>query len=105
MVAFEVPVLLAAVAVVAGGLYLEHHWRRCGRDRRLRAAHWTGKAIDVTGLKTRVEVVRRDYLVARHSARRMSFHRAFMAVARRTVARLAYFHRKDPEDHAQTQHQ
>jgi hypothetical protein len=59
---------------------------------------WTGHGIDVSELKSRVEDVRRDYLVSRHTAG-VAFHRSLLEWARRVVMQLGYFRHKEADDH------
>jgi hypothetical protein len=96
----EVTIWLAVVAALASYLYAKHRQRLRSASERYDPAKWTGKAIDVTKLKPRVEDVRRDYLAARQPAKGLCFHRALMDLARQAVARLAYFHDRPPEPHA-----
>lgn len=52
-------------------------------------------------LKPAVNEARRDYLVARQSTRAIFVRRRLLQLARRSVARLAYFHNRDSEEHPQ----
>jgi hypothetical protein len=98
----EIIIRLAAVAVLSGYLYNTHRQRIHSRPGRYDATEWTEKGIDVSQLKPSVEEVRRDYLAARRSAKDTFFRRSLLGLARRAVARLAYFHDREPEEHPQT---
>ena len=100
MSALEVIIGLTSVAVLSSYLYLKHRQRVRHRSKRYNPAEWTGKAIDITKLKPTVEHVRRDYLAARQSTRFILFHRSLLGIARRTVARLAYFQDRESHEHA-----
>jgi len=101
MSAFEIIIRLAAVAVLASYLHLKHRQRARCRPGACDPAEWTGKSIDVTKLKPAVEDLRRDYLAARQPTRGIFFHRNLFELARRRVARLAYFQDKESEEQAQ----
>lgn len=90
---------LVAVALLSGYLLL----KRCHRviHRPPDAALWPGKPINVSNLKPRIEGVRLDYLRARQPSQGAPFHRSLLALARRTVAQLAYFQGKEFEQHPQ----
>ena len=99
----DVAIWLAVAAVlVAGNLYTKHRQRVRSRKQRYDPAEWTGKGIEVTSLRPKIEQVRRDHLAARQPARGRCFHRALLNWARQAVARLPYFRDKESEDHART---
>jgi hypothetical protein len=102
MSGFEVIIRLAVVAALAGYLYAKHRQRLRPESERYDPAKWTGKAIDVTQLKPRVEDVRRNCLAVRQPAKETCFHRALLQLARHAVAQLAYFHGRAAEDHVST---
>lgn len=58
-------------------------------------AEWTGKGIDVAPIKPTLEEVRRTY--ARPPTRGICFHRSLLALARRAVGHLAFFHERQSE--------
>jgi hypothetical protein len=101
MSSIEVTIRLAAVAVLASYLYVKHRQRVRNWSEPYDPARWTGKPMDVTKLKPTVEEVRRNYLVAQQPTRGIFFHRSLLGLARRTVVRLAFFHSKESEEHAQ----
>src|SRR5438034_6988756 len=81
---------LGLAAVLAGFLFYKH-WRRT----RLEAAptdpkDWTAKGFDTTGIASRIERVRRDYLAEKHPTE-SHFHRRLMAFAREAVSHLPFF--------------
>jgi hypothetical protein len=98
----EIILWLGLVALLGSYLCLKHRQRVRSHYERYESAEWTGKAIDVTELKPKVEEVRRNYLEARQPVKSPCFHRALIELARQAVARLAYFHDRVPEEHAQT---
>jgi hypothetical protein len=102
MSAFEIIIGLAAVAMLSSYLYVKRRQRVRSRSERYDPPKWTGKPIDVTKLKPALEAVRRDYPSARQSTRGIFFHRSLLGLARRAVARLAYFHDRASEEPAQT---
>ena len=95
-------IILWLVLIALLGIYLGIKHRQILRRQSepCDPAKRTGKAIDVTQLKPKVEVVRRNYLAAQQPANGLCFHRALIELARQAVARLAYFHDRLPEDHA-----
>jgi len=100
MTAFEIVIELIGVVVLSCYLYSKHRQRIRRQSKRYDAAEWVGKPIDVTKLKPTVEDVRCDYLAARLSTRGILFHRSLLGIARRTVARLAYFQDRESHDPA-----
>lgn len=98
MFPFDLILEVAAVAVLAGYLYLKHRQRMRRLYERYDAAEWTGKPIDVTKLKPGVEGVRRDYLAARPTARGIVFHRGLLGLARRSITQFAYFHDRESKE-------
>jgi len=96
----EVIIRLTVVAALASYLYAKHRQRVRGRLGRYNPAKWTGKAIDVTELKPRIEGVRRNYLAVQQPAKGLCFHRALIELARQAVAQMAYFQDRAPEHHA-----
>ncbi|MGA2543684.1 MAG: hypothetical protein ABSG78_19220 [Verrucomicrobiota bacterium] len=101
MSVLEIIVGLAAVAVLLSYLCLKHRQRKHSRSGRDEPAEWTGKGMDVTALKPAIEGVRRDYLAGRHSARGIFCRRSLIRLARRTIARMAYFHSRESQEHEQ----
>jgi len=97
----EIILWLALVVLVGSSLYIKHRQRVRSQPERYDPAKWTGKAIDVTQLKPKVENVRRNYLAARQPPKDLCFRRALIEMARRAVAQLAYFHDRAPEHQAQ----
>ena len=95
----EMIIGLAVVAMLSSFLYIRHRQRVHQQYERSDPVQWTGQAIDVTKLKPTIEDLRRDYLAARQSTRGIHFHRSLLGLARRTVARLAYFHDRESEEH------
>jgi hypothetical protein len=93
---------LGVVAVLAGYLYTRHRQRMRSLAEQYDPAEWTGKGIDLTDVKPRVEEVRRNYLAARQPAKSLCFHRVLLEMARRTVVRLGYFQHRESEDHVRT---
>ena len=98
----QVGVELATIAVLVGWLVRRHrqrmrqYWPVCD------PAKWTGKAIDVTKLKPKVEDLRHDYLAMRHTRKTGGYHKTLVGLARRAVLQLAYFRRREPDEHAAT---
>src|SRR2546421_5697909 len=90
-------VVLAGFALLAVCFWIKLRlWASADHD----AAQWTGKSIDVAGIKPKVDEVRRDHLAAtRQHAKGGCFHSALVGLARRAVARLAYFRNREPEEH------
>ncbi len=83
---------LAVAALLAGYLCYRQCDRALGRAERLNPAEWTGKAIDVTGLREKLDQVRRDYLGAiRNRSRGVCFHKALLGWARHAISRMRYF--------------
>lgn len=68
------------------------------RHREVRPA-WTGRGIEASDLKPRLEEVRRDHLAARQAARDICFHRRLVRFARRVVVQLGYFRHREAEEH------
>jgi hypothetical protein len=102
MSGIEIMIRLAVVAVLASYLGIKHRQRKRRSPYRYDPAKWTGQAIDVTKLKPRVEEVRRDHLRTRAPAKDLCAHRALLTLARRVVARLAYFQDRESDNHAHT---
>ena len=100
MPSLEVIIRLTVVAALASFLYAKHRQRVRGRLWRYNPAKWTGKAIDVTELKPRIEGVRRNYLAAQQPAKGICFHRSLIELARRAVAQMEYFRDRAPEHRA-----
>jgi len=98
---FEIIIGLGIVAVLASYLCIKRCQRAFGQPERRDPAVWTGKPIDVSKLKPTLEGVRFDYLAVRKPARGGFFHRSLLGLARRAVARLAYFQCREPESHLQ----
>ena len=96
MSTLEVTLRLAAVVVLAGYLYAKHRQRANSRERSGEAT-WRGQSIDAAKLKPMVENVRRNYIAAHPPARGICFHRALLALARRAIGRLEYFHDRASE--------
>ena len=86
---------LAVVLVLAGYLYFKHRQRAPQRFVRKDPADWTGQAIDVTGLKPKLEEVRRNHLAARPEVKGVCFHRGLLGLARRAIVRFGYFHSRE----------
>jgi len=101
MAVLEIIIKLAGVAALSRYLYVKHSGREDRQFRPRDPAKWTGKAIDATKLTPSVANVRRNYLVARKSMKRIFFRRSLLGLARRSVARLAYFRGREAEDHSQ----
>ncbi len=64
---------LSVGAALADYFYIKHRQQVRSRSELSDPAKWTGKAIDITSLKSRVEEVRRNHLVARQPAKGLSF--------------------------------
>jgi len=99
MSVFEYIAGLAAVAVLLSYLCRKHRQRQHRRSGADEPAEWTGKAMDVTALKPAIEGVRRDYLIGRHATRSIFCRRTLIKIARRTIARMAYFHTREWREH------
>ena len=101
MAATEIILWVALVVLLGCYIYIKHRqWVR-GVPHQDDPEQWSGKAIDVTPLQPKVEAVRRNHLAARTSVAGVCFHRALLELARQAVARLGYFHDREPESHAQ----
>jgi hypothetical protein len=98
---FEIIIGLSMVAVLSSYLFIKDRQRMRSRFERHGWAEWPGKAIDVTPIKPVIEDLRRDYLAARAPTRGIFFHRSLLRLARRTIARMAYFQEREPEEHRQ----
>jgi len=92
---------LGLLALVGVYICIKHRQTLHSKPQPCDPAEWTGKAIDITPLRPKVEEVRRDYLAAHPPAQGVCFRRALIELARQAVARLAYFHDRVPEDHTQ----
>jgi len=90
---------LGVVAALAGYLYFKHLPRLPDRFQRHDPAKWTGHGIDVTKLRPKVEGAHRNPLSAGPPARGVCFHRFLLDLARRGVARMTYFERKESDPH------
>jgi hypothetical protein len=101
MLDLEIIIELAALAVLSSYLYFKHHQRVLSQAEPYDPAEWTGKAIDVTQLRGPIENVRGAYLAARPAPVGILFHKSLLGLARRTVARLAYFRDRQSEEHPQ----
>jgi hypothetical protein len=91
---------VAALAVLAGYLFIKHRKRARNWAPPCDPAQWTGKAIDVTELKPAVENARRSGWVSRQTVRGC-FHKALLRLMRRNVTRFGYFHERKSEEHQQ----
>jgi hypothetical protein len=98
----QIGVELATIAVLAGWLVRRHRQRMRQYRPVCDPAKWTGKAIDVTKLKPTVEDLRRDYLATRHARKSVGYRKTLMGLARRAVLQLAYFRRREADEHAAT---
>ncbi len=98
----EIIIRLTAVAVLTSYLLIKHCHRTRQRYERYHSQGAAGKAIDATQLTPAIAAIRRNYLANRRPASGASFHTALLGLARRAVARLAYFHDKESEEHPQT---
>ncbi len=90
---------LATVMVLTGFLLWKRSQRLPARYIRSDPSLWTGRGIDVTPLKPKVEDLRQNFQTAVPPAKGVCFHRAFLYSVRRLVAHFAYFQDRQ-EDHA-----
>jgi hypothetical protein len=81
------------------------HWQRVRHEiEPPGAGNWTGKGFDPSGIKPRIESVRKDYLAESHPPE-PHFRRGLLAFAREAVSHLAFFqdrsHTSEPGSKAQ----
>jgi hypothetical protein len=100
----EIILWLALATLLGTYAYIEHRQTLRSLGRPCDPAEWTGKAIDVARLKPRIEGLRHDYLAVRQPPKGLCFHRSLIELARRAVARLAYFHDRAREEHPARTH-
>jgi hypothetical protein len=101
MSVLEIIVRLAAVALLAGYLFIKHRQRVRNWSGPKNPAEWTGRAIDATRLRPTIDRVRHDYLAARPPpARSIWCRKALLALAGRTVGRLSFFRDRKSEGEA-----
>jgi len=86
---------LSALVVLAVYLFFKAHQRARHRAGQFDPAQWTGKAIDVTGLRPAVEKARHEGYVSHRRTIGTCFHRALLGLMRRDVTRFAYFQHKE----------
>ena len=79
------------LALLLGYLCLKQSQRSGARSGSLNSAEWSGKAIDVSRLKSGLADTRAACRRARHSTTGLCFHRALLALARHSVTRFKYF--------------
>ena len=96
-------IMLSIAALLTGWLCFRR-WRRARAP--LPKTYWTGHGIDITPISKRVQRLRRDFtaeLQARpgHACQRGGL----LASARKAVARLSYFRKRDAESARQKAHE
>lgn len=95
----EVIARLSAVAILAVYLVFKH-WQKLHRP--APREFWTGRPLDVTQLRPRIERLRHDYLAELgFSHHTVCYRRALVIHARRALARVPYFRDRqaEPETH------
>jgi hypothetical protein len=104
---FEYIMNLVVLALFSIYLYSRHRQRMLSRPRQPweplppredDTEEQIGEAIDVTKLKPTVESVRHDYVAARQRARGGFLRKRLLGLARRSVARLSFFHGRELEE-------
>jgi hypothetical protein len=99
MSATEFLLWIASLTLLWCYLRIKHHQTLRSAAELRDPPGWTGKTIDVTLLKPRIEDVRRNYIAAHPPVQGVCFHRVLIELARRAVAQLAYFHGRDARMH------
>ena len=89
---------LAALAVLLGFLFIKGHQRARNQARLCDPAQWTGRAIDVTGLRPAIEKVRHKGWAAQGPTIGGCFHKALLGLIRRNLTRSGYFQDKQAEE-------
>ena len=97
---FRLIIELTALTSGACYLYFKHRQRVRNWAPRDDPEKWTGRGIEASKLRARVEQVRRDYMSARQAPGGLGFHRCLLGFARRVVMQLGYFRHRNPEEHA-----
>ena len=83
-------ILLSVLGLFVGWLYWQHY--RTVHRRRTAERQWTGRALDVTSLGSRIERLRENYEAEVHSrSHDWMYREGLVASARRVLARLAFF--------------
>lgn len=102
MSVLEIIIRLTAVAVLVSYLCFKQRQRVRSSCEPSLPGQRTGVVTDVAKLKPRIDVVRHDYLAARHPTKGRCYHRALLEIARREVAQLGYFGARKEEDQSHT---
>jgi hypothetical protein len=95
---------LAGLALGASYLWLKHRQRVRKWAPMEDPAIWIGHGLEASGLKPRIERVRRDYVGALPAARGVCFRRHLLGFTRRAVMQSGYFRHKDAEEQGCIEH-
>ncbi len=88
-----------ALAVLLGYLWYKRWQREAARGcLHYEKSNWTGKGLDASQLKPKLEAVRRNYVAALRPATSVGSHRNLIIMARRAILELDFFRREPAPD-------
>jgi hypothetical protein len=103
LVTFRLSVLAVLVAYLCVSVGLR--WRAEETKRRSRESQSPGTAFDVSAIAPKIRRVRQDPLAALRARPDYTFHRIrLIAMARRMITQLSFFHRESSEHETQNRH-